>query len=98
MLWNFVILMIIIYYEFEIGLLLAYGENVWKDELQLLEGVNITFITLLIIDVLLMPLKAYYEMGLLITSTKTIYFNYIKLPLWIDLLGIFSICLPLLSR
>lgn len=53
---------------------------------------------MLIIDVLISPLKAFYRDGLLIKDVLSISKSYVQKDLWIDLLAIFAVLMPLLIR
>lgn len=94
LMWHGVIIFIILYYYFEVGLLLGYGEPVWKDILNYLIPVNIVFIICLTFDGVLSLLKAYYFKGLLIKNHRLIAKKYIPIYLIIDVVAIISITIP----
>lgn len=87
-------MLIILYYLFEVGLLLGYGEPVWRDIMQYLVPVNIICIVCLIIDIGVNLFKAYYSKGLLIKNHRLIAKNYIPTYLIIDIVAIISVTLP----
>jgi hypothetical protein len=53
---------------------------------------------MLIIDVLISPLKAFYRDGLLIKDVLSISKAYVEKDLWIDILAIFAVLMPLFIR
>lgn len=85
---------IILYYLFEIGLLLGYGVAVWDDILRYLIPVNIIFIICLVIDCFLSLFKAFYSKGLLIKNHRLIAKKYISRRLLIDIIAIISVTVP----
>lgn len=64
------------FYILELGLLIGFKEAFWQDQLNHFLAMHIIFITILIIDILLSPLKSYYDEGVLITDITTIYYKY----------------------
>jgi hypothetical protein len=71
-----------------------FGSTVWDEELEYLMPLNVFFILFLALDILLVPLKAYYEWGFLITNKTDIFNAYMRIRFWLDLLSLFSIALP----
>ena len=92
--WHGVIVFIILYYFFEVGLLLGFGQPVWQDILDYLIPVNIIFIVCLILDGFLSLFKAYYFKGLLIKNHRLIAKKYIPVYLVIDIVAVISITIP----
>jgi hypothetical protein len=76
--WQFVLVSIILYYMLELGLLLAFKEAFWQDELNHVAVFSI-FIIILAADILISPLKAYYDEGLLILDVAVIFRKYMAL-------------------
>jgi hypothetical protein len=76
-------------------MLLGFKEIFWQDELDNYLATHIIFIFILTADILLSPLKAYYDEGLLITDVGTIYRKYMSFEARIDILGLLSIILPI---
>lgn len=66
LIWNVAMLVVIGYYLVETGMLVGWGQAFWSDELQYLSWLNIIFAVLLLGDILLGPLKAFYSKGILI--------------------------------
>ena len=98
LLWHAIILFIILFYIFEVGLLMGYGIQVWRDELKYLFIVNIIFIILLILDCVVNSFKSFYKHGLLITNRRLIIKRYLIPWFWLDILAIISICLPVFTE
>ena len=61
-----------------------------------MKGVEYGMAFFLLVDVLISPLKAFYDEGILIKDRQTIVKRYIKLELWIDLSAIIAIIIPLI--
>lgn len=59
-------MLIIIYYNVTIGLIIGFGNAFWQDEYSALLGLQIFFAIVLVCDIIISPLKAYYSEGLLI--------------------------------
>ena len=53
---------------------------------------------MLIIDVLISPLKAFYRDGLLIKDVLSISKSYVQKDFWIDILAIFAVLMPVLIK
>lgn len=79
LMWNVFIVLIVLFYILEMGFLLAFGEQFWRDELSILKGFHILFTLMLVADVFVAPLKAYYEDGFLIIDVYTILRRYLSL-------------------
>ena len=92
--WNTLNLVIINFYILELGLLVGWGDRFWHDEVNVLLGLNIAFLAVFLIDIFLSPLKAYYENGVLIQNRNIIFRHYVRLSLWIDLLGFIGVLIP----
>lgn len=95
--WHGLVMFIMLYYIFEIGLLWGYGEVVWLDELAVLYSLNCIFIVVLVIDCFLSNIKAYYSHGLLVTHPRLIVKRYLRFRFYIDVLAIISIAIPFIS-
>lgn len=76
-------------------MLLGFGQEFWSDELNNFLVAHIFFIIVLTTDILISPLKSYYDEGLLITDIPTIFRKYFALEFWIDAIGITVIIFPL---
>lgn len=63
---------IILYFLFEIALILGFGEAVWDDELINMYEINIFLFVLLLIDILITPNKSIYLYGYLTTNRRII--------------------------
>jgi FtsH-binding integral membrane protein len=61
-----------------LGFLLGFGATFWIDELSYLFGLHIAFIFIFFLDIILSPLKAYYDEGLLIKDVSIILRKYAK--------------------
>lgn len=85
----------IIFYVLELGLLLAFQEAFWQDEMKDFVAVHVIFILVIVADMLISPLKCYYEEGLLIKDISLILSKYVRVDLWIDLLGLIAVTVPL---
>ena len=94
--WHIIIIVIILYYLFEIGLLIGYGPAVWDDQLRLMYGTNIFFLLLLFVDLLISPLKAIFLYGHLIVNHSIIIKTYLYYDLWVDLISLISVVIPYL--
>ena len=55
------------------------------------------FVAFFILDILISPLKAYYQKGILVTSRVSIFKRYYQLYLWLDLIALVSIIAPYVS-
>lgn len=55
------------------------------------------FVVFFILDILISPLKAYYQNGILVTSRVAILKRYYQLYLWLDLIALVSIIAPYVS-
>jgi hypothetical protein len=49
----------------------------------------------MVADILISPLKCYYEEGLLIKDTSLILRRYLRGEFWIDILGLLAVVIPL---
>ena len=58
--WNVLMVLIIIYFIIELGLLFAFGQVFWSDEMSVLTGLQIFFVIVLAIDIVISPLKEFY--------------------------------------
>ena len=96
--WNTLNLLIINFYILELGLIVGWGDRFWRDELRWVLGLNIAFLVVFLVDIFLSPLKAYYENGVLIQNREVIFHRYVRLSLWIDLLGFIGVLVPYLSQ
>lgn len=95
--WHVLVMGILLYYIFEIGLLWGYGQAVWVDQLAVLYALNCIFILILIADIFLCNLKAYYSHGLLVVHPRLIVKRYLKLRFYIDVIAVISIMIPFIS-
>jgi hypothetical protein len=69
MVWNSIVAVVLLYYIFEIGLVIFLGEIVWESEINKNKWTytfNIISIMVLIIDIGVTLNKGYYEKGILI--------------------------------
>ena len=87
--------MVIAFYFLEIGLLIAFPNRFWQHDLNHLMPLQVCFILILAADVLISPLKAYYDCGLLITNPHLTLRRYTRACIWIDLAGIVVVIVPL---
>lgn len=97
LIWHGLVMFVLLYYIFQIGLLWGYGEAVWIDELAVFSALNCIFIVILIADCFLCNIKAYYSHGLLVTHPRLIVKRYLKVRFYIDVLAIISVALPFIS-
>lgn len=86
---------VIIFYVLELGLLLAFREAFWQDDLNGFVAIHVILIFVIVADMLISPLKCYYEEGLLINDLSLILRKYLKVDFWIDVLGLISVVVPL---
>ena len=88
--WNIVVMIVILYYFFEVGLVICYGEVVWQAELNAWWSYLFNFFAfiVLIADILVCLNRGYYSHGILILDRKRIYRHYLRYHFFIDLLGL----------
>jgi len=95
--WNVLVVVVILFYIMEMGLLLCFGNAFWQDDQKALLGVHVTMVLILLVDALLAPSKAFFQEGLLVTDTKAILQRYLSFEGPADLLAIISVVIPLAS-
>lgn len=57
----------------------AFGNSFWQDELHNYTVAHVIFIFVLTADIILSPLKSYYDEGILIIDIRSIFFKYTTL-------------------
>lgn len=92
--WNIVNFVIIGFYLFETGMLVGWGDTYWQDELRYFYYGNIFFILFFLADMMICPLKAYYQNGILVQNRVSIFKRYYRLYLWFDLLAFLGVLIP----
>jgi len=85
--WYAVIVLVIIYYYVEMGLVLTYGQQVWQAEMSSVGLVIFDYLTVVVFcaDVYLMLNKGYFTEGILIMDRKRILTNFLKRHFIIDI-------------
>jgi hypothetical protein len=77
LLWDVLIVLIVIFYILEMGLLIGFKEEFWSAEMSSILGFHVLFIIMLTVDIAISPWKAYYKEGLLVTDVAVILRKYI---------------------
>jgi hypothetical protein len=93
--WYVLISIIFTYYVLEIGLLIAFGSVFWQDEMEYVWWLQVLWLGILLLDMMISPIKAYYSEGLLIKDVSLILNHYLKAELYFDIVGILVIALPM---
>lgn len=96
--WNAANFLGVIFYLLEIGLLLAFGQDFWEDELQYLIVINVIFFVLFACDILLCPLKSYYHNGIMIVNRGAIFKRYVRWRIYTDSLALLGLVIPYLGK
>lgn len=98
--WYAVIVLVVVYYYIEMGLVLTYGEQVWQAELSSVPAVVFDYLTVVIlcVDVYLMLNKGYFTEGILIMDRKRILTNFLKRHFIIDIPSIFIVFLCIVTQ
>lgn len=91
--WNMVVAAVILYYIFEIGLVVFLGNIVWESELRNISTyiINILSIFILGFDIVVTLSKGYYDEGILVTDRKKIIKRYFPYQATIDIIGLFVV-------
>ena len=95
--WSIANLTVILFYLYEIGFLIGFGEEYWRAEVRYFYFGNVFFVAFFLADIVISPLKAYYEHGILVENRVIIFKRYIRLYLWLDLLSLLGVLMPLLD-
>lgn len=97
--WNVVVAGVILYYFFEIGLVLFFGEVVWQAELDAWWSYLFNFFAMLvlIVDVFVTLNKGFYRQGVLVFNRKEIYRHYLRQHLAIDMLALIVVMMSFFS-
>lgn len=87
---NVVVMVVILYYFFEVGLVVCFGQVVWQAELNAWWSYLFNFFGMLVlmVDIVVSLNRGYYSHGILILERKRIYRHYLRYHCFIDLLGL----------
>jgi hypothetical protein len=97
--WNVVVVFVILYYFFEVGLVIFFGSVVWEEELNAWWSYLFNFfaILVLILDIFVSLNRGFYRQGILILDRKEIYRHYLRTHCIIDLTGLIVVMMCFFS-
>lgn len=92
-------MLVIMYYFFEIGLVIFFGNVVWQAELDSWWSYLFNFFAfiVLILDIFVCLSKGFYRQGVLILDKKEIYRHYLRTHSAIDLIGLIVVMMSFFS-